>query len=167
MTNNTKQSEDTRIQWSVNMNNAIQVGQLATEPILTIHPDGRVTTSPRLKPDEISALVLDQIKTQWLKDAQATKIRELEAELERTKQERNAIAKNTREPLLLKLDEANERINALIYALVPLVEMWEWFNNDAENSEAGTQVGAYYGFYKSKYEKWDAAIAVLKREEVK
>jgi hypothetical protein len=83
MTSNTKQSEDTYIRWSVNMNNAIQVGQLAPEPILTIHLDGRVTTSPRLKPDEISALVLDQIKTAWLKDAQATKIRELEARIKR------------------------------------------------------------------------------------
>ena len=82
MTNNTKQSEETYIRWSVNMNSAIEVGQLQPEPILTIHPDGRVTTSPRLKPDEISALVLDQIKTAWLKDAQATKIRELEAEIE-------------------------------------------------------------------------------------
>lgn len=82
MTNNTKQSEETYIRWSVNMNSAIGVGQIEPEPILTIHPDGRVTTSPRLKPDEISALVLDQIKTAWLKDAQATKIRELEAEIE-------------------------------------------------------------------------------------
>lgn len=82
MTNNTKQSEETYIRWSVNMNSAIEVGQLEPEPILTIHPDGRVTTSPRLKPDEISALVLDQIKTAWLKDAQATKIRELESEIE-------------------------------------------------------------------------------------
>lgn len=78
MTNNTKQSEETYIRWSVNMNSAIEVGQIEPEPILTIHPDGRVTTSPRLKPDEISALVLDQIKTAWLKDAQATKIRELQ-----------------------------------------------------------------------------------------
>ena len=82
MTNNTKQSEETYIRWSVNMNSAIEVGQIEPEPILTIHPDGRVTTSPRLKPDEISALVLDQIKTAWLKDAQATKIRELETEME-------------------------------------------------------------------------------------
>jgi tetrahydromethanopterin S-methyltransferase subunit B len=37
----------------------------------------------------------------------------LEEELERTKQDRNAIAKNTREPLLLKLDHANERITQL------------------------------------------------------
>lgn len=78
MSDNTKQSEETYIRWSVNMNSAIEVGQIEPEPILTIHPDGRVTTSPRLKPDEISALVLDQIKTAWLKDAQATKIRELQ-----------------------------------------------------------------------------------------
>ena len=83
MTNNTKQSEETYIRWSVNMNSAIEVGQIEPEPILTIHPDGRVTTSPRLKPDEISALVLDQIKTAWLKDAQATKIRELQDRIQR------------------------------------------------------------------------------------
>lgn len=83
MTSNTKQSEDTYIRWSVNMEDAIRAGQFATEPVLTIHPDGRVTSSPRLKPDEISALVLDQIKTQWLKDAQATKIRELERDIDR------------------------------------------------------------------------------------
>ena len=86
MTNNTKQSEETYIRWSVNMNSAIEVGQLQPEPILTIHPDGRVTTSPRFKPDEISALVLDQIKTAWLKDAQATKIRELQDRIKRLEQ---------------------------------------------------------------------------------
>jgi hypothetical protein len=83
MTGNTKHSEDTYIQWSVNMKDAIQVGQFAPEPILIIHPDGRVTTSPRLKPDEISALVLDQMKTAWLKDAQATKIREQQDRIKR------------------------------------------------------------------------------------
>ena len=83
MTGNTKHSEDTYIQWSVNMKDAIQVGQFAPEPILIIHPDGRVTTSPRLKPDEISALVLDQMKTAWLKDTQCTKIRELQERIKR------------------------------------------------------------------------------------
>ena len=78
MTNNTKQSEETYIRWSVNMNSAIEVGQIEPEPILTIHPDGRVTTSDRLKPTEAAALVLDQIKTQWMKDSQAAKIRELQ-----------------------------------------------------------------------------------------
>ena len=53
------------------------------EPLLTIHCDGRVTTSDRLKPEETAALALDQIKTQWLKDAQATKIRELQDQIER------------------------------------------------------------------------------------
>ena len=55
------------------------------EPLLTIHCDGRVKTSDRLNPEETAALVLDQIKTAWLKDAQATKIRELEDQIERLK----------------------------------------------------------------------------------
>ena len=46
-------------------------------------------------------------------EEQKQRINHLEGELERTKQERNAIAKNTREPLLLKLDEANDRIKRL------------------------------------------------------
>jgi len=41
------------------------------------------------------------------------RIKQLEEELERTKQDRNAIAKNTREPLLLQLDHAAERIKRL------------------------------------------------------
>ena len=45
------------------------------------------------------------------------RIKRLEAELEQTKQDRNAIAKNTREPLLLQLDHANERIKRLEEAL--------------------------------------------------
>jgi hypothetical protein len=45
------------------------------------------------------------------------RIKRLEEELERTKQDRNAIAKTTREPLLLKLDHAAERIKRLEEAL--------------------------------------------------
>jgi len=41
------------------------------------------------------------------------RIKRLEEELERTKQDRNAIAKKTREPLLLKLDRAADRIKRL------------------------------------------------------
>jgi hypothetical protein len=41
------------------------------------------------------------------------RIKRLEEELERTKQDRIAIAKKTREPLLLKLDRAAERIKRL------------------------------------------------------
>jgi septal ring factor EnvC (AmiA/AmiB activator) len=41
------------------------------------------------------------------------RIKRLEEELERTKQDRNAIAKKTREPLLLKLDHAADRIKRL------------------------------------------------------
>ena len=64
------------------------------EPLLTIHCDGRVTTSDRLKPEETAALVLDQIKTQWQKDAQATKIRELQDRIKRLEEAGDALANN-------------------------------------------------------------------------
>ena len=82
MKDNIKQSEETKIEWRI-MGNPVVSCESTTEAILTIHPDGRVTTSPRLKPDEVSALVLDQIKTAWLKDTQATKIRELQDRIKR------------------------------------------------------------------------------------
>jgi hypothetical protein len=112
MSNNTKHSEETYIRWSVNMNSAIEVGQIEPEPILTIHPDGRVTTSPRLKPDEISALVLDQIKTAWLKDAQATKIRELESEIEEKRKDVVWLAteKAKLENYVMLLEEAGDEL---------------------------------------------------------
>lgn len=82
MNNNTKQIEETKNQWSVFGNPALS-GESIPENFLTIHTDGRVTTSDKLKPYETAALVLDQIKTQWLKDAQATKIRELQERMKR------------------------------------------------------------------------------------
>lgn len=78
----TKQSEETHIEWRI-MGNPVLSGESTPETILTIHPDGRVTTSDRLKPTETAALVLDQIKTAWLKDAQATKIRQLQDRIKR------------------------------------------------------------------------------------
>ena len=118
MTNNTKQSEETYIRWSVNTNSSIEVGQIEPEPILTIYTDGRVTTSPRLKPDEISALVLDQIKTAWLKDAQATKIRELETEIEEKRKDVVWLAteKAKLENYVMRLEEAGiSAIHEAIY----------------------------------------------------
>lgn len=125
MNNNTKQSEETYIRWSVNMNSAIEVGQLQPEPILTIHPDGRVTTSPRLKPDEISELVLDQIKTAWLKDAQATKIRELESEIEEKRKDVVWLAteKAKLENYVMRLEEAGDK--AILNSYLPdRLAMW-------------------------------------------
>ena len=57
------------------------------------------------------------------------RIKRLEEELERTKQDRNAIAKKTREPLLLKLDRAAERIKRLEEALESIREYWNGDNN--------------------------------------
>jgi archaellum component FlaC len=60
------------------------------------------------------------------------RIKRLEEELERTKQDRNAIAKKTREPLLLKLDHAAERIKRLEEAGDAILNA----NNDDEEYEA-------------------------------
>ena len=57
--------------------------QLCDEPFLKIHCDGRVTASDKLKPEETAKLALDELKKQWLNDAQAVKIRELKAQIER------------------------------------------------------------------------------------
>ena len=57
--------------------------QLCDEPLLTIHCDGRVTSSDKLKPEETARLALDELRKQWLNDAQAVKIRELKVQIER------------------------------------------------------------------------------------
>lgn len=75
-------SDKTLIEWRI-MGNPVLSGEATPETILTIHPDGRVTTSDRLKPTEAAALVLDQIKTHWMRDSQATTIRELQERIKR------------------------------------------------------------------------------------
>jgi septal ring factor EnvC (AmiA/AmiB activator) len=63
--------------------------------------------------DEIEEKRKDVVYLATEKAKLEERIKRLEAELEQTKQDRNAIAKNTREPLLLQLDHANERIKRL------------------------------------------------------
>lgn len=53
------------------------------EPIMTIHPDGRITVSDKLKPDETAAMVLQMVKEHWLEDPQAKQIRELQERIKR------------------------------------------------------------------------------------
>ena len=57
-----------------------------TEPVMTIHPDGRVTVSDKFQPDEAAAKVVEAFKTQWFADAQATKIRELQSDVNELKE---------------------------------------------------------------------------------
>jgi archaellum component FlaC len=59
----------------------------------------------------------------------------LEEELERTKQDRNAIAKKTREPLLLKLDHAADRIKRLEEAGDYCAELLDTIINNTAASE--------------------------------
>ena len=93
MTNITKQSEETHIEWRI-MGNPVVSGEATPETILTIHPDGRVTTSDRLKPTETAALVLDQIKTQWMRDSQSTTIRELQDRIKRLEEAGDGLMKS-------------------------------------------------------------------------
>ena len=53
------------------------------ETYMTIYADGRITVSDKLKPDETAARVLECMQTQFLGDAQATKIRELQDRIKR------------------------------------------------------------------------------------
>ena len=89
-----KQSKETFIQWRI-AGNPVVSGESATEAILTIHPDGLVTASDRLKPNETAALVLDQIKTQWLNDAQAKLIQELQDRIKRLEEAGDRLAGTT------------------------------------------------------------------------
>ena len=77
-----------------------------TEPVMTIHPDGRVTVSDKFKPDEAAAKVVEAFKTRWMADPQATKIRELQSDVNELKelveylQDRIKLLKSTGDELL-------------------------------------------------------------------
>ena len=61
------------------------------------------------------------------------RVNQLDEELERTKQERNAIAKNVREPLLLQLDHAKERIKRLEAVTNDPHALWtNWLRGDVK-----------------------------------
>jgi hypothetical protein len=54
---------------------SLTLGKFNTEPLMTVHPDGRVTVSDKFQPDEAAAKVVEVFKTRWMSDVQATKIR--------------------------------------------------------------------------------------------
>ena len=94
-----------------------------TEPVMTIHPDGRVTVSDKFKPDEAAAKVVEAFKTRWMADPQATKIRELQSDVNELKelveylQDRIKLMKSTGDELLewLKdgtISDSNHRLLA-------------------------------------------------------
>ena len=61
------------------------------ETYMTIHSDGRITVSDKLKPDETAARVLECMKNQFLGDAQANKIRELQDRIKRMEEAGDAM----------------------------------------------------------------------------
>ena len=76
------------------------------KPLLTIHYDGQITVAEHLKPNEIASEVLDIMKSMNMADPQATKIRELQSDVNELKelveylQNRIKLMKSTGDELL-------------------------------------------------------------------
>ena len=76
------------------------------KPLLTIHYDGQITVAEHLKPNEIASEVLDIMKSMNMADPQATKIRELQSDVNELKelveylQDRIKLMKSTGDELL-------------------------------------------------------------------
>jgi len=64
-------------------NTSLTLEKFNTEPVMTIHPDGRVTVTDKFKPNEAAAKVVEAFKTRWMADVQATKIREQQDRIKR------------------------------------------------------------------------------------
>ena len=56
------------------------------KPLLTIHYDGQITVAEHLKPNEIASEVLEIMKSMNMADPQATKIRELQSDVNELKE---------------------------------------------------------------------------------
>jgi len=63
-----------------------------TEPVMTIHPDGRVTVTDKFKPNEAAAKVVEAFKTRWMADVQCAKIRELQERIKRMEEAGDRLA---------------------------------------------------------------------------
>jgi hypothetical protein len=76
------------------------------KPLLTIHHDGQITVAEHLKPNEIASEVLDIMKSMNMADPQATKILELQSDVNELKelveylQDRIKLMKSTGDELL-------------------------------------------------------------------
>lgn len=133
MSDNTPKREIHRLAIaSDGVNKPLECRFLNGEPILTIHPDGRVTTSNRLKPDEIASTVLEMMKEQWMANPQAKLIRELNDRIKELEEEVQEL-KVVNEYAWQKNGKLNDRIRHLIrlgletsqYGLTKYREQWE------------------------------------------
>jgi hypothetical protein len=89
--------------YTVTNTTSLTLEKFNTEPVMAIHLDGRVTVSDKLKPDEAAGKAVEAFKTQWMADVQATKIRELQSDV----------------------NAANERIKRLEAFLAEVSRRWE------------------------------------------
>ena len=90
---------------SITVGHLIEIRNVG-KPLLTIHYDGQITVAEHLKPNEIASEVLDIMKSMNMADPQATKIRELQSDVNELKelveylQDRIKLMKSTGDELL-------------------------------------------------------------------
>jgi hypothetical protein len=107
---------------NVTVGNLVEIRNVG-KPLLTIHYDGQITVAEHLKPNEIASEVLDIMKSMNMADPQATKIRELQSDVNELKelveylQDRIKLMKSTGDELLewLKdgtISDSNHRLLA-------------------------------------------------------
>jgi hypothetical protein len=94
-------------EYTTTNNTSLTLEKFNTEPVMTIHPDGRVTVSDKFKPDEAAAKVVEAFKTQWLADIQCAKIHELQSNLN----ESNELIEHLRDKIKLLKETGNELRN--------------------------------------------------------
>jgi len=70
---------------SITVGHLIEIRNVG-KPLLTIHYDGQITVAEHLKPNEIASEVLDIMKSMNMADPQATKIRELQSDVNELKE---------------------------------------------------------------------------------
>jgi hypothetical protein len=70
---------------NVTVGNLVEIRNVG-KPLLTIHYDGQITVAEHLKPNEIASEVLDIMKSMNMADPQATKIRELQSDVNELKE---------------------------------------------------------------------------------
>lgn len=104
-----------------------------SEPLLIIHANGTITASPTLKPDEIAEHVLEALKSKWMDDKQATRIRQLEEDNAKLK----GRIERARTAGIIDMTEALDQINKLQIAGAALcMDCLVAYNHSTDKNES-------------------------------
>ena len=119
---------------------SLTLEEFNTEPVMTIHPDGRVTVSDKFKPDEAAAKVVEAFKTQWLADAQCAKIRELQSDVTQLENRLRALwdkLEGERKHYMDRIAHLESWINSID-------EVLRYNGKDGQREWCGSEVGYLY-----------------------